>query len=184
MILDIIGILLIIISFIRGYMKGVILAAFSVLAIVLGVICALKLSHTLAVYLYDKGIITSGWAQIVSYVVLFIIVVLLVRLIAKAIQSALEAVLLGTVNKIVGGILYAALGAFAWSVILWIGTQSHIISEQAVVASKTYHFFAPIAPWVFARLGSLIPFVKNILSELEQFFQHVNQQMPHHVGTS
>ncbi len=184
MILDIIGILIVIASFIRGYMKGVILAAFSVLAIVLGVICALKLSHTLAVFLYDKGIITSGSAQIVSYVVLFIVVVLLVRLIAKAIQTALEAVLLGTVNKIVGGVLYAVLGAFVWSILLWISTQAHIVSVQSIADSKTYHFFAPIAPWVFERLGRLIPFVKNILSELEQFFQHVNQPVPKHVGAS
>jgi hypothetical protein len=84
----------------------------------------------------------------------------------------------------VGGLLYAVLGAFAWSVLLWIGAQSHIISLQAIADSKTYHFFAPIAPWVFERIGALIPFVKNILSELETFFQHANQQLPKHVGAS
>lgn len=79
MALDIIGIILIILFFIRGYMKGIIVAAFSLLAIVLGAICALKLSHLLAEWLFKKGYITSGWGQLISYIILFLVVVVLVR---------------------------------------------------------------------------------------------------------
>lgn len=41
MALDVIGIILIVLFFIRGYMKGLIVALFSVLAILLGIVCVL-----------------------------------------------------------------------------------------------------------------------------------------------
>jgi membrane protein required for colicin V production len=175
MLLDIIGIIIIVAFFMQGYSKGIIIAAFSFVGIVLGIIIALKLSHTLANYLYIQGVVTSGWAQIISYIVLFTGVVLLVRLIAKALQSMLEAILMGVVNKIAGGILYGALGAIIWSTLLWIGTESHLLPTSSIAQSSTYSIFAPVCPWVFEHLGRLIPFIKNIFADLEQFFNRVNQ---------
>jgi membrane protein required for colicin V production len=182
MALDLIGITLIIVFFIRGYMKGFVIAAFSVLAILLGIICALKLSHTLAAWLLEKGIITSGWGQLISYIILFIGVVLLVRLVAKALEATLKLVLLGFVNKLTGGILYAFLGAVVWSTLLWICNQMHIIAPETIAASKTYTWFTPLAPWFFEQVGRRWPFAKNIFGDLQHFFNSVNQKLPDHVG--
>src|SRR5258708_2558765 len=96
MILDVVGIILIILFFIRGYMRGFIVAVFSVLAILLGILCALKFSQVLSAWMLEKGYVTSGWVQIISYVVLFIGVLLLVRLLARMIQKAAEGMMLGS----------------------------------------------------------------------------------------
>ena len=103
MALDIIGVTLIIVFFIRGYMKGIIVAVFSVLAITLGIICSLKLSEKLASFLYEKGWVTSGWAQLVSYVLLFVAIVLIVRVVAKAIETSAKALMMGCINSGIGG---------------------------------------------------------------------------------
>lgn len=184
MALDIIGISLIIIFFIRGYMKGIIVAAFSVLAIVLGIICSLKLSSALAKFLFDKGIITSGWGQLVSYILLFVLVIFVVRLIAKALESSFEAVMLGWVNRSIGGLLYAFMITILWSSFLWIGSRMQLISPETVDGSKTYPYLSQVAPWVFGKVGALWPMVKNIFADLEVFFGHVNQQIPGHVDTA
>jgi membrane protein required for colicin V production len=182
MVLDLIGIILILLFFIRGYMKGFIIAAFSLLAILLGIICALKLSHILAKYLFDKGIITSGWGQLISYIILFIGVVLIVRLIAKALETTAKAAMLGWVDKGIGGLLYAFLAAVVWSSILWISNQMHLISPETIAYSKTYKYLSPLAPWVFKHIGALLPFAKNVFGDLQHFFEHVNQKLPDHVG--
>ena len=182
MALDVIGIILIILFFIRGYTRGIIVALFSVLAILLGIIVALKLSHALAAWLLAKGYVTSGWAQLVSYVVLFVIVVLIVRLIARLIQKAVEGMMLGVVNKLIGGLLYAFLGAVFWSSLLWIGSRMHIITPETIAASKTYSWLSALAPWFFEQVGKLLPFAKDIFSNLEHFFDTVNQKLPEHVG--
>lgn len=183
MILDIIGITLLIVFFIRGYMKGIIVAAFSVLAILLGILCSLKLSHKLTTYLFEKGIITSGWAPLISYIILFVAIMLLVRLVAKAAESSVEAFMLGWANRSVGGLLYAFLAAVVWSSILWLGNQVQLITPETKAASKTYTYFEPVAPWFYDKVGILWPMAKDVFTDLQGFFSDVNKKLPDHVDT-
>ncbi len=183
MIIDIIAITIIIIFFIRGYMKGIIVAAFSLIAIILGIICALKLSERLAVYLFNEGYVTSGWAQIISYIILFVGVVWLVRIIAKAIESALNVAMLGWVNKSIGGIIYAFLAVTICSSLLWLGSEMQLLSPDLADNSKTYPYIEPIAPWVADKLGVIWPMARDVFADLQNFFNNVNEYLPEHVGT-
>lgn len=180
MMLDIIGIALIVLFFVRGYMKGIIVAAFSILAIILGIVCSLKLSERFATFLADQHIITSGWCQLVSYLAIFIGIVLIVRLIAKAIESSLEMAMLGWVNRGIGGLLYAFMISVVWSTFLWIGTKMHIFNETTIMSSKTYPYLSQLTPWLFQRIGKFWPMVTGIFHDLELFFGKVNT----HVGTA
>lgn len=184
MVLDIISITLIIIFFVRGYSKGIIVAAFSVIAIVLGIICALKLSERLATYLFEEGIVTSGWAQLVSYVILFVGVIWLVRIIAKVIEKALDAAMLGWANKSAGGLLYSFLAVVVVSSLLWLGTEMKFLSADTIEESRTYAYIAPVAPWVAEKVGALWPMAKDVFTDLHEFFDNVNQYLPEHVDTT
>lgn len=171
--LDFVGITIIILFFIRGYMKGIIVAIFSVLAVILGIMVALKLSGWLAQWLLEKGLVTSGWGQLISYAILFVGVLLLVRLISKAIETSLNVVALGWVNRVVGGMLFACLAAIVWSSLLWIMNQMGLLSPEAQAASHTYVYLEPLAPWAFNGIGKLLPFAKDIFHDLQQFFDKI-----------
>jgi membrane protein required for colicin V production len=177
MALDIIGIALVLLFFIRGYMKGLVVAIFSLLAIILGIICSLKLSGTLATFLQKHGV-SSGWVQIVSYIILFIAVFLLVRLLAKAVESALKVSALGWLNGLIGGLIYAFMMAFIWSSFLWLASQMNLIKPETIAASKTYPFFSKLAPWLFEKIGVIWPMVKNIFGDLQHSFGNVNSKLP------
>src|ERR1043166_7953936 len=127
MILDAIGIIIIILFFIRGYSRGFIVAIFSVIAILLGSICALKLSHVFAAWMLEKGYATSAWVMLIAYIVLFVGVVMLVRLVAKLIEKVAEGLMLGFINRLIGGGLYAFLGALVWSIFLWLAAHIQLI---------------------------------------------------------
>ncbi len=176
MMLDVVGVILILLFFIRGYMKGLIVAAFSMLALLLGILCSLKLSQSLSEWLLKNGYVSSGWVQIVSYVVLFFGVFLLVRLLARLVQSAIEGMALGIINKLIGGLLYAFVGAILWSSLLWLGNKMHIITPQTIADSKTYSWLSQLAPWFFEQAGKLLPFAKDVFSKLEHFFDTINQK--------
>lgn len=182
MVLDLIGVTLLIAFFIQGYRKGIIVALFSFLGIVLGVLCALKLSEKFAGYLFQQGWVTSAWAQIVSYILLFAGVAWIVRLGGKFIQKTFETMMLGLPNRLIGGAIYGLIGAFIWSACLWLGNQIHMLAPETIVASKTYNWFVPVAPWVFDHVGDVLPFAKSIFSDLKSFFDGVNQHLPDHVG--
>lgn len=170
MALDVTGLIILVLFFIRGYTRGLVVAAFSVLAILLGIVCALKLSQAFATWLLAHNYVTSGWAPLLSYLILFTGVVLLVRLAAKLIQKALEGMMLGTVNKLAGGLLYTFMGAVLWSTLLWIGGHMGIISAETIAQSKTYSILAALAPWLFAHIGVVLPFARDVFSNLQEFF--------------
>jgi membrane protein required for colicin V production len=71
MIIDAIFLICLLIFLIRGYSKGVVVALFSVLAIILGVIGALKLSGTLASLLFQNGEKGGRWVPFVSYIIVY-----------------------------------------------------------------------------------------------------------------
>lgn len=176
MALDVTGLIIILLFFIRGYTRGLIVAAFSVIAILLGVLCALKLSQSFAAWMLAHGYLTSGWAPMLSYIILFVGVVLLVRLFAKMLQKAVEGMMLGTVNKLAGGLLYAFLGAVLWSSILWIGGRMNMYSPELIASSKTYASLSGLAPWFFSFAGNLLPFAKDVFGNLQQFFDQINKK--------
>lgn len=183
MTIDIITLILVILLFVRGYKKGIIIAICSVLAIVLGLSCALSLSARLSVYLLDKGYVSSGLAPIISYVVLFIGVVWLVRLLAKVLDGFANTILLGWANKSVGGLLYVLAGLVAYSVLLWLCNYAHLIPPETTVNSRTYRYIEPFAPWIFERMTGILPFTKNTFADMRAFFSDINHQLPEHVGT-
>lgn len=172
--LDFIGITLLIVFFIRGYMKGIVVALLSVLSIVFGIIFSLKLSSLLANYLLDKGWVNSSWALVVSYAILFTCVLIAVRLLGNAIKSSLRLVMLGWIDGIAGGLLYALAAAICWSSVLWMGDQVHLINPEAKTASRTYAYFIDLAPWAFEKAGALLPFAKNLFAEMGHYFDKID----------
>lgn len=174
--LDVITLVVFIAFFMRGYSRGIIVATFSVAAILLGVLVSLKLSQSFAAWLLAHNYISSGWAQVVSYFILFTGVVLLVRMLAKVIEKAAEGMLLGTVNKLAGGLLYVCMGAILWSSLLWLGARAQLIPPPAVAASRSYPWLAELAPWFFHQAGKLMPFVQDTFVSLGQFFDTINSK--------
>ena len=180
--LDIIAVIILVLAFLRGWQKGVVVALCSLLAVVVGMLAALKLSGALGSWLMKHGWVTSGWAQIVSYMLLFVGVLLLARLLAKAVEGALKMAMLGLLNRLAGALLYAFFGAFIWSCLLWVGDHAHLISPEAKAHSTTFSWLSPVAPWVFAKLGAVLPFAKDVFADLSQFFDRVNEHLSGHVG--
>ena len=180
--IDIIGILILVLFFFRGWQKGIIVALCSLLGIVIGMLAALKLSGALGNWLMEHAWVTSWWAQVISYIILFLLVLWLVRLVAKAVEGVLKMAMLGLINRLVGGLLYAFIGAFIWSCLLWVANHAHMISPESMATSRTYDYLAPIAPWVFEHIGAVLPFAKDVFADLSHFFDRVNQHLPSHVG--
>ena len=179
MAIDIIYLLFLGLFMIRGYNKGFVVALFSFVAIILGVMGALKLSGSLSKVLFSD----SQWAPFVTYILVFILIVWLVRFGAKLIEKSFEAVALGFINKLSGAVLYGFIVSFVFSSLLWLLNQMGVIKPETRVESKVYALIEPFAPALFALIGKLFPFAQTIFRDLSHFFDHVNQKLPGHVDT-
>jgi membrane protein required for colicin V production len=173
MIIDIIFAVLIVLAVIKGYSRGLIVGLFSLVAIIVGLAAAMKLSAVVAGYIGKAVNISDKWLPVVSFIVVFIVVLLLIRLGANAIEKVVEVAMLGWLNKLGGIILYVAIYTTVFSVLLFYSEQLRIIQPDTINKSVTYSFIQPWGPKAINSLATVLPFFRDMFGELERFFDGV-----------
>lgn len=178
MILDIIIAVILLLAVIKGYRQGLIVALFSVLAFIVGLAAAIKLSAVVAGYLGSAVKISDKWLPIISFAVVFLIVALLVRLGAKFLQKSVELAMLGWLNKLGGILLYAGLYILIFSILIFYADQLGFIKSETKNESVAYAYVQPWGPTLMEGLGKIIPVFKGMFKDLEDFFDGVSKQVP------
>lgn len=179
MIIDLIFAVLLVIAIIKGYQKGLIIALFSIIAFIIGLAAALKLSAVAAVYLKDSVNISAKWLPFVAFMVIFFIVVILVRLGGKLIEKTFQVVLLGWLNRLGGIILYAVLYTIIFSIFLFYAEKLQLVQPAVIKSSQTYTFIQPLGPVIMNNFGKVIPVFKDMFTGLEDFFNTISNKIPH-----
>jgi len=179
MLIDLVFAVLIVLAMIKGYQKGFVIAVFSVLAFILGLAAALKLSTLVAAYLSDSVNISARWLPFVAFVLVFLAVVILVRLGGKLIEKTLQLALLGWANRIAGIILYAALYIIIFSIVLFYAEKLKLLQPKAIQSSLSYNFVKPWGPVIMDNIGRVIPWFKDMFTQLEDFFNAIPNKIQH-----
>jgi membrane protein required for colicin V production len=177
MLLDIILVVILILAIIKGYQRGLIVGVFSLIAIIIGLAAAIKLSTVVAAYIGKAIKVSDAWLPVISFAVVFIIVVLLIRLGANMLQKTVEIALLGWVNRLGGILLYMAIYLIVYSVILFYIEQVKLIPPATIKNSVTYTFIQPWGPRVINGFATVIPVFKDMFADLQSFFGGVALKM-------
>ena len=170
MIIDIAFVLVIILAIFKGIKKGLILGIFSLLAFVIGLAAALKLSVVVAAYLKDNAGSFTKWLPLISFMLVFIAVVLLVGLVARVIKKTMQFAMLGLLDSVGGIILYVTIYTIIFSIFLFFADKLFLIKPATVHDSKIYTYVAPWGPKVIDNLGKIIPIFKDMFTRLQEFF--------------
>ena len=178
MLLDIIFAVVIVLAIFKGYSRGLVVGLFSLVAVIVGLAAAIKLSAVVASWIGRAVKVSEEWLPLVSFIVVFIIIVLLIRLAAKAIEKTVELAMLGWVNKIGGILLYVIIYTIVFSILLFYSEQMHLLKKETIDSSRTYSYIQPLGPKVINGLGRLIPFFKDMFEELKGFFGTVAHKIP------
>ncbi len=177
MILDLLLAVAIILAVIKGFQRGLIIGVFSLVAVIIGLAAAMKLSIVVAGYVGEAVNVSDEWLPVISFALVFIAVVLLIRLGANAIERTVEIVMLGWVNRLGGVLLYAAIYIVVFSVLLFYAEQVDLIRPETIEKSLTYSFIQPWGPKVIDSIGTIIPLFKGMFSDLELFFENVSKKI-------
>ena len=178
MILDIIIAIVLIFAVFKGYQQGLIVALFTVLAFIIGIAAAVKLSVVVAGYIGKAVKVSDQWLPVISFVVVFVIVAFLIGWGARLIQKAVQLAMLGWVNRLGGILLYCALYILIISVIIFYADQVSLIKPEVKNASVTYSYIQPWGSIVIDGLGKIIPFFKGMFQDLQDFFGNMSHQIP------
>lgn len=179
MLIDLIFAVLLVIAIIKGYQKGLIIAVFSIIAFIIGLAAALKLSAVAAVYVKDSVNVSAKWVPFLAFVIVFLVVVLLVRLGGKLIEKAFQVVLLGWLNRLGGIVLYAALYIIILSIFIFYAEKLQLIRPEVIRSSLTYDFIQPWGPIIMDSFGKIIPVFKDMFTALGDFFTAISNKIPH-----
>lgn len=177
--IDIIFIILMGIACIRGYKKGLIIALFSIIAFIIGLAAALKLSAVVAQWIDGHASVSTKWLPFISFAIVFFAVVLLVNWGGKLIEKTFQLALLGWLNRLGGIVFYAALYIIIFSVFLFYAEKIQLIEPATVQASTTYSFVQPWGPFVINSVGKVIPIFKDMFTDLESFFDTMSNKIQH-----
>src|SRR6185503_11228595 len=180
MILDIIVAIILILAIIKGYQRGLIVGVFSLLAIIIGLAAAIKLSAVVAGYIGKAVKLSDQWLPVLSFAVVFLVVLLLVRLGAKAIQRTVEIGMMGWINRLGGIIFYIAIYIAIFSIVLFYAEQMNLLQPETKQKSVTYSYIYPLGPKTINAIGSIIPIFKNMFGQLQEFFGGVSQKITMH----
>lgn len=177
MLLDLIYAVILVLAIFHGFQRGLILGLFSLVAVIIGLAAAMKLSIVAGKYIGSAIKISDEWLPVISFAVVFLVIVLLIRLAARAIEKTVEMVMLGWVNKIGGIIFYAAIYTIVFSVLLFYAEQMKLLQPETINKSVTYSFVQPWGPKAINGFGSIIPIFKDMFGELEQFFDGIAKEI-------
>ncbi len=155
----------------KGFTKGLIIEAASLVAFGLGVWGAIHFSELCAVKLSGWFNWHSEYLPIISFAVVFLLIVILVYFIAKLVQKMVEGMALSAFNKIGGAIFGSLKFAMIMSVLIFVidavEKSYPMISFEAKEKSLLYKPVGKIAPMLIpalgkSKIGDLIPKQEDI----------------------
>ena len=178
MIIDVLFLLVMIIAIFKGLSKGLIVGIFSLLAFIIGLAAALKLSAIVALYLGKNITSATKWLPVISFLLVFIVVILVVGLGARLIKKVVDLAFLGWLDRLAGMVLYIIIYTVIFSIFLFFAEKIFILKADVVNSSVVYKFVAPWGPKVIDNLGGIVPLFKDIFLQLEHFFEGIAQKTP------
>lgn len=176
MVIDVIFSILVIISFIRGFKKGLIHAIFTLVAIVVGIIAGVYLSEIAAVYIDKWFNVSSRYLPIVAFIAVFFGVYLLFRLLSKSMEGLFKLMHLNILNKLLGGLVWVVIWIMVFSTVLFYANNMKLLSDEIKTESIVYERTEAFAPEVISFIGRAIPPVRNIYRSLQQWFDNLEEK--------
>lgn len=132
----------------KGIRNGLIVALFSIVGWIVGIIAAFRFSDVAASYLQGTFDISPRTLSIISFVIVFLLVMLLVNLGAKLVEKTVELALLGWVNRIGGIFFYVLLYTLLFSILIYFAERVHLINAETIASSKVYPWVKPLALFI------------------------------------
>lgn len=168
--IDVFFYLIMTIAVFKGLSKGLIIGVFSSIAFFIGLAAALKLSAIVAGYLETSTGASGKWLPVLSFIIVFTLVVLIVNIGARVLKKTISFAMLGWVDKIGGIILYILIYTMIFSILLFFGEKTSLISQASMESSVVYKYVAPWGPKIIDNFGKFIPLFKDMFNDLQNFF--------------
>lgn len=155
--IDIVILIPVLWGFWRGFMKGAIMEAATLLAFFLGVWGGMHLSEGMSGYIYKWTNSTSPYVPLISFALVFVGILAAVFAVAKLVEKIVEKISLSIVNKLLGGAVgtlkYLLILSVLFFVVDRMESTIEIIPKETKDKSLLYRPVAKIAPMIIPGMN-------------------------------
>lgn len=169
MTLDILLLLTLVYAAWKGWRRGIVMSLLYLLGTIAGLIISVKFSGGIGDWAVRHGYAFGVKSTTFGFLATFLGLGLLMRLASRTVHGVLRATGLSGINRAVGAGVQVLIFALVWSCLLWLGGRTAMIPPKTVEESHLYPIIEPLAPYVFSKIGVIIPFVKTLFTELSLF---------------
>lgn len=139
------------------------------LALIIAIFVGFKLLHEGINFLRDQFDLSGNFLPYLSFILLFVGTVLLMNLLGKGLRSVLNMTILGTFDKIAGGVFGLLKWSFGISALLWIFNYFQINPLENYVSNATvYPVILSVAPTVVSIITSILPISDDFFRNSEK----------------
>jgi membrane protein required for colicin V production len=166
---DLVILAILIFGAISGFRKGFVMEVISMLALIIAIFVGFKLLHEGINFLRDQFDLSGNFLPYLSFILLFVGTVLLMNLLGKGLRSVLNMTILGTFDKIAGGVFGLLKWSFGISALLWIFNYFQINPLENYVNNATvYPVILSVAPTVVSIITSILPISDDFFRNSEK----------------
>lgn len=158
-------------GFVKGFSAGLVRTLFELLAWIIGLLIALKLTSLISGYVASGLNWNPSYLPILVFIAIIILAHLVISGIGKGVEKLIRLAQLGWLNRAIGGLIYVAVNLTIISILLWLLVKSDMLSDNVIQQSKLFSFVSPIAPFVFNLISNILHNT-NLLTETENYFHH------------
>lgn len=155
----------------KGWRRGIVMSLLYLVGTVAGLILSMKFSGEIGEWAMRHGYAFGAKSTTVGFVVTFIGLGLVMRLLSRTAHGVLRATGLTGVNRAVGAGVQVLIFALIWSCLLWLGGRTSLIPPKMIAESNLYPIVEPLAPYVFSKIGLVLPFVKALFAQLSTLIE-------------
>ena len=156
--IDIVIIIILIWSLIKGFRKGFIIELASLLALALGIFGAIKFSDFVAGFLSENVNLPTDYTPLIAFALTFIVIVIGVHFLARLIQGFVKMVALNIFNRLAGALFSGLKALLILSFVLFflesIDQNTNVIPKKL---KKSSFFYYPLSGLAF----DLMPKITN-----------------------
>jgi len=153
---DIVVIILVLITLVKGFFSGLIMQIATLAGLVLGAIFAGKLSEIIAPELIKLTDASPHIIGPLSYIIAFIAIIIVLFFAGKLIESFMDALAMNTLNRLAGALFCTAKWIILFSILLNLLVEfdqdKKIIKEDVRNESYTYPLISEVAKTVIPYL--------------------------------
>lgn len=167
----------------KGFFRGFIMEAFTLIGMVLAYIIALREMSSLAGAM-SKAVRAPEWVvTALSFFIIFLVVVIFFRLMAGALRKLTRWTFIGGVDRI-GGIAFGIFkGALVASLLALLISLIPVPDDVKATEDESYLFkpVRSVAPAVFNVIKKAVPKSKDFYDEVKETFANTTETVKDHV---